>query len=694
MSISLQLRSGNAPVQTALVQPVVHTLPLSAKVVWENNAPRLYINGKCTAPVFYGLSDIHASRSYTEQAQRNIAYFAEAGVHLVQVDCELRACFREDAPEKAWIDPVVKEVAGAIRANSQAAVIIRLHMNAPVWWMQSHRDELNVLYNCDPLDEGHAERLIGKDLECVQRVSLASEKWKKDMGNMLASLCEQLQETPEGDNIIGIQVACGVFGEWHQWGFWEYDPDYSQPMQQYFRRFLKKRYGSDAALQKAWNDPACTLDTATIPEPEKRAKGDCGVFRDPQHSQAVIDSLQALQSAGPDAIIHFASIIKKCWKRDILTGSFYGYFFTIGVRAAVGGHLEVHKLLEHPDIDYLSAPFSYHPVNRKCGGPGISRSLLESIRLNRKLWLTEMDQPPENEAEFPGGGDPALRPRTIALLRRNTLEPLSRGMGFWFYDHRIVPGGSLYEKVGWWEAEDLRQEIAQLQQMASEWAGKPYTPSADVLLVFDTEMFYHISCGEKDNKRFDDPALFDIVLAVSRSGAAFDSIYLKDLEKAELDRYKTVIFAGTPLLTDEQKELISRRLKNNKRHLVWCYAPGFSNGKTLDVNFISELTGLAVSETGAENPALAPAFAADEANRTFDDWSSWYFPSGRFETEEIREIFECAGVHIYSKDFEDVIVGNFGTAIHTAHGGKGTVCLRNGEIRNVDLPADSTIIIG
>ena len=170
--------------------------------------------------------------------------------------------------------------------------------------------------------------------------------------------------------------------------------------------------------------------------------------------------------------------------------------------------------------------------------------------------------------------------------------------------------------------------------------------------------------------------------------------YGKDLEKAELDRYKTVIFAGTPLLTDEQKEMISRRLKNNKRHLVWCYAPGFSNGKTLDVNFISELTGLAVSETGAENPALAPAFAADEANRTFDDWSSWYFPSGRFETEEIREIFERAGVHIYSKDFEDVIVGNFGTAIHTAHGGKGTVCLRNGEIRNVDLPADSTIIIG
>lgn len=694
MSVPLKLVPGDVSAEAISVQPVNHTLPLSAKVIWENNAPRLYINGKCTAPVFYGLSDIHASRSYTPQAQRNIGYFAEAGVDLVQVDCELRACFLEDSPEKAQIDPIIKEVAGAIRANSRAAVIIRLHMNAPVWWMQTYREELNVLYNCDPLDEGHAERLIGKDLECVQRVSLASEKWKQDMGRMLTSLCEQLQETPEGDHIIGIQVACGVFGEWHQWGFWEYDPDYSLPMQRYFRRFLKERYGSDAALQKAWNDPDCTLETAKIPEPEKRVRSEFGVFRDPAVSRPVIDSLQALQSAGPDAIIHFASIIKKSWKRDILTGTFYGYFFTIGVRAAIGGHLEMHKLLEHPDIDYLSAPFSYHPVNRQCGGPGISRSLLESIRLNRKLWLTEMDQPPENEAEFPGGGDPALRQRTIALLRRNTLEPLSRGMGFWFYDHRIVPSGSLYEKVGWWEAEDIRREIAQLQQLAAEWAEKPYLPAADVLLVFDTEMFYHVSCGEKENKRFDDPALFNIVLAVSRTGAAFDSIFLKDLEKADLERYKTVIFAGTPLITEEQKEIISRRLKNSQRHIVWCYAPGFSNGKTLDVNFISELTGISTAVTKAANPALSPVFIASEECRKFDSWTSWYFPEGSIQTEQVREIFELSGVHICTKDFEDVISGNFGTAIHTAHGGKGSVKLRNGETLAVDLPPDSTIIIG
>ena len=93
------------------------------------------------------------------------------------------------------------------------------------------------------------------------------------------------------------------------------------------------------------------------------------------------------------------------------------------------------------------------------------------------------------------------------------------------------------------------------------------------------------------------------------------------------------------------------------------------------------------------DPMTTNLVVADES-RTFDDWSSWYFPNGRFETEQIREIFELAGVHIYSKDFEDIIVGNFGTAIHTAHGGKGTVCLRNGEICNVDLPADSTVIIG
>ena len=693
MNTTHQNSSKNSTLESILCNNKTETFPVSAKVIWENNAPRLYINGKATSPVFYGLSDIHASRTNTTQAQRNIANFAAAGINLVQVDCELRACFREEDQSKAYIEPIVKEVAGAIEANPNACVIIRLHMNAPVWWMRKNREELNIFHGKVALDEGEAERLIGKDLDCVERVCLSSIKWKNDMGFILKSLCEQLQNTPEGNHVMGIQVACGVFGEWHQWGFWEYDPGYGKPMVEYFRLFLKERYKTDEALQIAWNNPNCSIATATMAEPAKRLRCDYGVFRNPEISQEVIDSLEALQTAGPDAIIHFSSIIKKTWKRDILTGTFYGYFFTIGVRGAVGGHIEMHKLLEHKDIDYLSAPFSYNKTNRGSGGPGTSRSLLESIRLNKKLWLTEMDQHPENESMFPGGGDPALRHKTIALLKRNTLEPLSRGMGFWFYDHRVVPNGSLYEKTGWWEAPELMHEIAQLQQITESWAEKKYIPAADVLLIYDTQMYYHISCDEKANKRYNDLAVIDKVLTVAKSGVAYDSIFLKDLEKAELDRYKTIIFAGTPLLTDTQKEFINTNLKNNNRHIVWCYAPGFSNGKKLDVNFISEITGIKTIEIAPEDPAFAPYFRGEVTCKKFDNWTSWYFPEGIFSVEEIRTVFEKSNAHIYTKDFECVIAGNFGTAIHTATGGKGTIKLKNGETREVDLPADSTTII-
>ena len=80
-------------------------------------------------------------------------------------------------------------------------------------------------------------------------------------------------------------------------------------------------------------------------------------------------------------------------------------------RQAAGGHLELHRVLRSPFIDYLSGPQAYEPEALKLGDPYRSRSLTASIRLHGKLWLDEMDafcrqQPayhgelPENFAKF------------------------------------------------------------------------------------------------------------------------------------------------------------------------------------------------------------------------------------------------------------------------------------------------------
>ena len=606
--------------------------PVSTELSFFNGRPHIIVNGESIPPLIYGLSDIPASRTSTAQAKRNIANFAKAGINLVQIDTDLRLCWQPDGIVDST--SVINEIAGALEANPQALVIIRLHLNPPVWWMDAHPDEMNRFADGPGEEEGFVERQITRDLEKVRRVSLGSRLWLEECGKVLATVCREVSATDEGAHVVGIQVACGVYGEWHQWGFLSYDPDYSQPMLRRFRQYLREKYGDDESLAQAWNSPTACIDTAEIPSPALRMAADDGVFRDPRKSMQVMDSLKCQQRVVPEAILHFAKIIKTTWGRKLLVGTFYGYFFSIS-RASIGGHLETRMLLDSPYIDYLCGPFAYIPANRDIDGPGHSRTLMESIRIHHKLWLTEMDQPPIGTEFFPGSGAPDKLHENIAILRRNIMEPLNRGMGAWFYDHRIVPGGSLYEKTGWWESPELLAEVARLQADAKRLDTAEYSPEAATVLVYDTEMFYHIST-DKRLRQFSSLALFQPILAMHQAGKPFDCVNLQDLECIEWKQYKSVVVVATPLMTPRQKQFIDRNLKCCNRRIVWCYAPGYSDGTRLDAQFIRDMTGLPVHRISSEDQE--PAFSTDTTKHDFGDWLSLYTPTCELDKDIIAFI--------------------------------------------------------
>ena len=91
--------------------------------------------------------------------------------------------------------------------------------------------------------------------------------------------------------MVGIQIACGVYGEWHQWGF-SYHPDYGKPMVDYFRQYLNEAYPTEAALKVAWSDPKVTWDTATLAPPSMRDAKEDTPYRRPEKSAWVVDSLK------------------------------------------------------------------------------------------------------------------------------------------------------------------------------------------------------------------------------------------------------------------------------------------------------------------------------------------------------------------------------------------------------------------
>ena len=149
--------------------------------------------------------------------------------------------------------------------------------------------------------------------------------------------------------IIGIQVACGIYGEWHQWG-----TDVSRPMKERFANYLHEKYITAGALRKAWNDDEVTFETSYF-RPETFRPGDYGTFRDPKKSMDTIDSQKCNQTVVSEAILHFCSIVKE-ELRDFTAN--YGYYVgSFGNNATISGHLDVDKIRGTRCCDFLCGPF-------------------------------------------------------------------------------------------------------------------------------------------------------------------------------------------------------------------------------------------------------------------------------------------------------------------------------------------------
>lgn len=690
---------------------------MSASVIQKNGAPRLVIGGKYKLPALYALSDFPAASADSAYARRNIAAFGRAGISLVSADTGIHIGWRKTTPYET--EAMHEEIAAVLDANPDAQINIRLHVNPPYWWMRDNPDEC-IIYRTEAgdapgIDDGESDRLIRNDMAGHMRVSLASEKWKKEAGEKVARFCDELSSSANGKHVFAVQIACGANGEWHQWG-----TDVGKPMRERFRRFLLEKYGTDDALRKAWNDPCVTIESAEF-HPEIFRAADDGAFRNPKYSRATMDAQRCNQESVVSAILYFCDIVKAHFP-GVLTGAFYGY--QTGVyeeRRPIGGHIAmdmIYKAHEEGRIDFLCGPFCYME-NRNSDGVPMQRALLESNRLHGMLWLTEMDEAPVGTENFVGG-DPDATDETIAVLRRNIFQPLLAGEGFWYYDHRLIPryvpadsknpsAGSIYRKHGWWERDVLMEEIAHLQDFSEKHMLCRYTPAADVLLVFGMNSFY---CRAKVSD-----AEYTFHESVARYGAAYDCIYDFDLPRAELSRYKCVIFFNVCELTPE-KRAEARRLLQGIR-TIWLYASGFSDGETLSEKNISETVGMEIVRTepkkkiiwngGAEidvnEQVCDPVFTLSGAENAeilarYEDGSVAAAKKGndvwcgvpRFTPDIMKTLLLDAGVHRYCDSGEPVLAGYGLVALCCARGGERTLVFKNGKRTTEVLPPWTTAV--
>lgn len=703
--------------------------PLSAELRPYQGKPTIFVNGQPESPMFYALTDVPGGRwSWEEVPQHNLRNFCEAGIHLIQLDIFWEHL--QPSPGQFSLDLAKRQIQGALSACPDAAVVFRLHLNPPAWWLTQHPEEL-VAYEpgtpTQPFEPLRLSRIVQDDAGLPVRVSFASQKWREDAGAMLARFCKDFSKTKEGKRLIGIHVAAGVYGEWHQWGFIEHEADFSQPMQWHFQSWLREKYGSNEALRKAWNDPAGSFATVAVPTPAERATVSGGLFRDPQKDQKTIDYYRCQHQLVADKILFFCKTVKDNWPRPILTGAFYGYFFSMFNRQAAGGHLELQRVLASPWIDYLSGPQVYYPDDGyDPGEPYRSRSLVRNITLHGKLWLDEYDQQPRRTFPVLNGKDNSenyLRnvQENIAAIERNVLSPLTKGAGLWFYDfgpsgmnlHRGNEHDIQSGTIGYWDHPDYLRSIKKLKTLADSLLHRPWQTGADVLLVYDTEIFYHLKSTKQDSCPITSQVVDWLPLALSYAGVAWDAVHLDDLALLDLSPYRAVIFANTWLLEENDLEGIWQPWAKDGRHLFWIYAPGQLGGSNP-----SKITEFQLVATQCDTvPAvqavqglprqaawgkLSPLWAANDPEATViaryeqdgqpvfamkkgREHTTWFLGIPPIDAKWWRYLLAESGAHFYTENGV-VYAGDGLLVFHTKAGGEQKIRLKNGKEVLVKMP--------
>ncbi len=379
-----------------------------------------------------------------------------------------------------------------------------------------------------------------------------------------------------------------------------------------FRQFLRGRYKTAAALAKAWKQPTATFETANVPTPAERLGQPEQAFLDPAIQQNAVDFNFFLNDNMADIVVKLAKVVREECGRKRLVCVFYGYLFELAAQdngPAVSGHYALRKVLDSPDIDLISGPFTYYNSGRAPGGPQFTHTVGESITLAGKLWLNEDDTTTPiamGRREFAAGDHRMSLDRDNAemrqLLRRNLAFNFARNYATWWMD---------LHAHGWYNDPELWREKELFNPLEEFLIAHPVAYKPEVALTIDeNSMEYVVSsrvpfytlqacCGLIRDR-------------VARSGTSTGMWLLDDAMTGRVRGAKLEIHCNAVALNANQR----RQLRKHAAGVptVWMWAPGYidTDKPGFSLEAVEELTGFKVRDSGAKS------------------WTTWATPDGMF----------------------------------------------------------------
>lgn len=513
-----------------------------------------------------------------------------------------------------------------------ALLLPLVYIGSPAWWDAANPDELMRGHQGEPVTEKKDYGFLagqdpGMGPEKPHVPSFASENWRADAGHALAHYLRHC-EAKFGDRTAGYLLESGGTEEWYYWCvFHGLAADYAAPQRAGFAAYAK-RLG---------------IANAAIPEPAvRRATADGGFFRDPARERLAIAYTRYHNEVLADALLHFARIVKRETRGEKLCGAFYGYAFDLARAKHVwpeSGHLALQRVLDAPEIDFLTSPTSY--LDRRLGaGLSLPGGPHTSLANHGKFWFNQNDHythlTPRTGSSFYRRAE--NRFESIQMHRREVAQSICNGVPMWWFDMH----------GGWFAQDDLMPEIARMRAALDAAPGTDRRSVAEAALVVD---YASVALTESDNRLYES-LIRETARQLCKLGAPFDVLLQSDLPAARRD-YRLYLFANAFAPDAATRAELLARTRAPGVTALWLYAPGYASG---GLEGLAELTGIranlrpAGGKLAAQADALVygpglglqPQLALEAAGASV----LARYTDGAHEPALARKALDCGGVSV------------------------------------------------
>lgn len=516
-----------------------------------------------------------------------------------------------------------RQVADLLAANPRAKFLCMIDLNTPYW--------LTRRFAYDSFD--------------VVSHAASDPQWLKVTTEWMLDFIAY-SERKYGDRIEAYILSGGGTSEWY-----EYDRGKSSRVKNAaWRAWCKNNgfaFGEDVPAESALKKAAFE-----------------NVIYDPATEMEKIQYWRFHNEVIAEAVLHFARAARPNIGREKELGVFFGYYMVSDSKLVSFGHLDYERVMASPDLDFFISPGTYN--DRMIGG-GSGPQLVDGTLLRHgKRYLHEIDHRTHGVSGSPGSENRwKTQAEDNAGLTREAAFALINHASLWWFD---MWGG-------WYPNEETRQLIGRLKKVSDAYVSDRSPSVAEALLVADPQSAY----GVNEKMPHASAMARQFREKVARAGAPYDIYSFNDLEAVDLSRYKVVFLPATLLITPERAEILRRHVLKDGRTVVWVYAPGISDGKSLDVARVKQWTGSAYRTPG---PATVD----------MGGWTSVYaFEYQTMTPAAIREILRRAGVHLYVEGEDPVFANRRLLAIHCQAGGEKRIALPRVCKRVVDVLKGVTV---